>query len=100
MFDQNNTDPVADVTDLINNVIEQLVIRDLVILKKEEYNLDENQGLIFDARLYDIYSEDEFEVLLTSIFKILHIKVDIDDISEFTTFNDLAEMIEETLYNF
>ena len=43
MFDQNNTDPVADVTDLINNVIEQLVIRDLVILKKEEYNLDENR---------------------------------------------------------
>lgn len=100
MFDQNTTDPVAGVTELINNIIEQLVVRDLIILKKEEYNLDENQGLIFEARVYDIYSKDETKVLLDSIFKILRIKVNQDDISEFTTFANLAEILEETLYNF
>lgn len=100
MFDMEDTDPVRKMEELLENVVEQIAMRDIIILKKEENNLDENLNLIFDTRMKDIYTNDELEVFINSVYKILGLKIELDEITSETTFNEYVEMLDEKLYNF
>lgn len=100
MFDMESTDPVGKMEELLKTVVEQIAIRDIIILKKEENNLDENLNLIFNTRLRDCYSNEELKVFTDSIYKILGLKIELDEITSETTFEDYVEMLDQTLYDF
>ncbi len=100
MFDMEDTDPVRKMEELLENVVEQIAIRDIIILKKEEDYLEGNLSLIFDSRMKDVYTNDELEFFVNSVYKILGLKIELDDITSETTFDDYVEMLDEKLYNF
>ena len=100
MFDVEDTDPVRKMEELLENVVEQIAIRDIIILKKEENYLEENLSLSFDSRMRDVYTNDELGVFVNSIYKILGLKIELDEISSETTFDEYVEMLNQKIYDF
>lgn len=91
------------IEDFMSNTIEEIVIRDLIILEKEKNNLTENGGLIFDTKIRDVYVSEEcqdLENFLNTIYKIFNLKIEKKQISSETTFSDLINLLFEEMFKF
>lgn len=62
--------------------------------------MEELLSLIFDSRMRDVYTNDELEVFVNSNYKILGLKIKLDEISSENTFDEYVEMLDQKLYNF